>query len=345
MKNSSRKLSDTALESLGAINAMVITHPRMMKAIRQVDYCRALSKGANEPECLLILGESGVGKTTIKEFYLRRYPRTETTSGTTIPVLAAAIPVPATMKAMATALLISLGDPSALRGSLDNKTQRLYKLIRECEVEILILDEFQHFIDRDNLRVLRSVSDWLKNLISETKVPVVLTGLPYSRNVLEANEQLMRRFSSQYVLEPFGAGHDMEEFRKFLSFVADRLPFEEKPAFGNLDMGRRFFSASQGYVSKVMKIVRGAAFLAFEECEKSITLGLLERAYRERILRPEGSLDRGTPAVNPFAVDWSFANGPALVPDQAPTLIGDKPRKQNKPALGADSALTLRDVF
>jgi len=55
-----------------------------------------------------------------------------------------------------------------------------------CKVELLILDEFQHFQDRDSLKVLKTASDWLKLLMDENGVPIVLAGLPYSHTVLDA---------------------------------------------------------------------------------------------------------------------------------------------------------------
>ena len=64
-------------------------------------------------------------------------------------------------------------------------------------MRLIILDEFQHFVDKDSWRVLKNVSDWLKNLIDETEVPIVLIGMPYAVEILDApgNEQLQRRFS------------------------------------------------------------------------------------------------------------------------------------------------------
>jgi len=42
---------------------------------------------------------------------------------------------------------------------------------------LLILDEVQHFRDRDSRRVLENARNWLKTLIKETGVACVLVGL------------------------------------------------------------------------------------------------------------------------------------------------------------------------
>ena len=93
-----------------------------------------------------------------------------------VPVLYASVPVPATCKSLVTALLTAIGDPAAQKGSQIVQTLRLKRYLDACCVELLILDEFQHFQDRDSHRVLKTVSDWLKLLMDETGVPIVLTG-------------------------------------------------------------------------------------------------------------------------------------------------------------------------
>lgn len=68
-------------------------------------------------------------------------------------------------------MLDALGDGAAERGTAVNQTLRVIKMVNDCGVEIIILDEFQHFIDSDSKIILDSVSNWLKDLINETKKP------------------------------------------------------------------------------------------------------------------------------------------------------------------------------
>jgi len=62
----------------------------------------------------------------------------------------------------------------------------------DCQVELLILDEVQHFRDRDSRRVLENASNWLKTLIKETGVACVLVGLQgEAEEVVRLNPQLV----------------------------------------------------------------------------------------------------------------------------------------------------------
>lgn len=287
----------TAEQRHQQVETLLLRHPRFKALLQRFEACR-LSKGKTaEPECMMLMGPSGAGKSTLMKHYLGRHPRTVGVHGTIVPVLEVTIPVPATVKNVATRLLYGLGDPLADRGTLDNKTIRLYRHLASCGVQLLLLDEFQHLIDRESDRVLATVSDWLKNLISETNVPVVLIGLPQSRSVLDANEQLSRRFSAQTSLDPFRwddhAGRI--EFCKLLKHVDRSLPFPEPS--GLAEMGDRFYAASQGLIAHVMKIIRGAAHQAIDRGFNRIEMPLLADAYAERILG-------GTDRPNPFLDGW-----------------------------------------
>lgn len=174
------------------IERIHITFPRFGSVLDKIAYCHEHSKIAAEPECLLITGVQGAGKTTLCKAYARRYPRTQTREGRIIPVLSTFVPSITTKKSLPTRLLHALGDGAAEKGTSVNQTLRIIKLVRDCGVEMIILDEFQHFIDSDSNAVLVNISNWLKDLINETGKPVALVGMPHSEVVLAANPQLGR---------------------------------------------------------------------------------------------------------------------------------------------------------
>lgn len=287
---------------------LFVRHPRLNHVQQMMDRCRNWSEGAPEPYCLLVVGETGMGKSTLIKDYIAKNPRAVTTETTTVPVLSASIPAPATMKGMATELLTKLGDPLAERGTLNQQTWRLRRLLETCRVEMIILDEFNHFIDRDSDKVLRSVADWLKVLIDTTGIPMVLVGTPNSRSVLNANEQLRRRFGTHERLEPFTwAGDGKQQFCRFLMEVDSRLPLPERSHLDDETMADRFFRASHGSIASVMKLVRKATHIALDKGLPRLDTGLLSSVFAEDLLDP-GNMP------NPF-LD---------APPQAPTSIRQK---------------------
>src|SRR5262249_23250570 len=158
MENNIAGSALSEIERKRLVEQIYITFPRLKRIVTLVEHCHQYSKIAAEPECLLITGLQGTGKTTLRRTYAGRHPRQATREGVSVPVLDAAIPVPATVKSLVSELLSSLGDPLPDKGTVVTQTHRLKRLIRQCRVEIIVIDEFQHFIDRDSNVILTTVS-------------------------------------------------------------------------------------------------------------------------------------------------------------------------------------------
>lgn len=281
------------------VEQIYIAFPRLNRVCSLVEHCHQHSRIAAEPECLLITGQQGAGKTTLRRSYARRYLRQATREGIAVPVLDAAIPVPATIKHLVTELLSSLGDPVPDKGTIVTQTRRLKRLIGECGVELIVLDEFQHFIDRDSNVILVTVSNWLKDLLNETGVPMVLIGMPYSDVILHANAQLERRFAMRVSLDPFGwkTAERQLEFRMFLHLLDEKLPFPRRSGLADPEMALRIFCATEGTTGYVMKLIRRAAVLAIDEKRECLEMEGLAWAYDERLSARAPDRD------NPFTCD------------------------------------------
>lgn len=302
MSNRRNKYSKmTKLERCRLAECIFVEYPRLTKLVRQIEHCHQYSEVAAEPECMFIGGPPGAGKTTLQNHYLLRFPNVDHDGGVEVPVLCGRVPNKATDKNLVTELLIRIGDPAAERGSAYNQTSRLKRFIKACGVKLIILDEFQHFVDKDSSKVLKTVSDWLKNLIDEAGVPIILIGMPYAVQILDApgNEQLQRRFAVRANLDPFGWGtkDERNEFRAFLKAVDDQLPLTETSYLFDPLMAFRFYCATNGRIGKIMKIVRRATELALDRGMESLPIEVLSEAYDDR-LRPDHA-----GRVNPFTVD------------------------------------------
>lgn len=269
------------------VEKLYIHFPRNEAALKAIRNCHSHAKLSKEAEGILIQGNTGAGKTTIVKLYMQDYPRSYTEEKTVVPVLYATVPLPATCKNLVTALLEAMGDPAAERGTQISQTIRLKRYLGACRVELLILDEFQHFQDRDSRKVLRTVSDWLKVLMDETGVPIVLVGLPPSHTVLDAegNEQLQRRFSFRMGLQAFcyETSSEKQDFRRFLNVIDDKLPLVEKSHLADPGTALCIYEATSGVVAHVMKLLRRATVIALESNREKLTIEILSLAYEQRL--------------------------------------------------------------
>lgn len=274
-------------EKVKQIENIFINYPRLENIMQRIAYCHRYSKISAEPECLFIKGPSGVGKSTIFKQYIKQYPPKVTDIGTITPVLSATIPAPATVKSVSTALLSRLGDPKAERGTSNSQTHRLINLIRTCKIELIILDEFQHFIDSESNSVLLNVANWLKHLLNETKVPIILIGMPNSESIFKGTdqEQLSRRFASRETLSPFMFDTDdnKKEFRKFLKALDASLPFPQLSDLSHPIMAYRIHFATDGLAHYVMKLIKTASHHALLNGKECLDLECLSIAYSRHV--------------------------------------------------------------
>jgi len=276
-----------------------VLYPRWQRIADEIGRCHELGPLAAEPPCLLVVGPTGAGKSTLVASYARQYPPLPTETGTAHPVVRATIPSPATIKALATTLLAALGDPQASRGTIGSMTYRLTRFFRDCAVELLILDELQHFRDRDNRTILENASNWLKTLIKETGVACVLIGLQgEAEEVVRLNPQLARLFGDPYVLAPFTwderRPETVQEFLAFLLLLEGALPLTERPDLASLGTARRLYLASGGVMAYLMELIRRATYLAITQDQLSLDHTILARAFEQRL----AAVRRDVP--NPF---------------------------------------------
>jgi len=286
-KNNSEFADLSLLEKIRLVEHILVLHPQMQAILDKMDYCREHAKNALESIGMLVTGEKGTGKTTIMDVYLERNQIRKTRTATYIPVLPIRIPVPASERGLTITLLTALNDPYPSKGSIVVQTLRVYKLVEKCLVDLVIFDEFQHFAERESFKLNRTVSDWTKNFMSETRRPLILFGTPKSAEILdgEENEQLRRRFPYRMKLRKFGwkSKEDQMIFRKFLDTVDRKLPLSETSQLSDPKTSARIYKATGGLMFEIMRLIRWAAVATLKRDEPKISLDLLKESFEENL--------------------------------------------------------------
>lgn len=287
-RTASASLEATPVTPLGKAHATLIRYPRFNKLHDDIQLCLDMSRIAGEPQCMVLEGGPGVGKSTLVQSYSDSFPRHETPYGTKVPVFYVETPSPATVKGMAAKLLEVLGDPAANHGTLWSMNSRLVHFIRACEVQMVILDDFHHLIDRETNRVLHKVSDWLKVLIKETNVPFLVVGVAGTvERILEANAQLSRLFAIRESLQPFAwdSQHPetIKEFAGFVLFAEKKIGLCLTDEIKREDLLYRLHYATEGVVGNVMNLLRYSANLAQQRRVERISLDILATTFQLRL--------------------------------------------------------------
>ncbi len=106
------------IKQLVKANAALIRYPRFNKLHQDIRLCQEMSKIAGEPQCMILEGMAGAGKSTLVENYLAAFSRYDAVSRTKIPVFYMETPSPVAVIGMAARMLETFGDPDAHKGAL-----------------------------------------------------------------------------------------------------------------------------------------------------------------------------------------------------------------------------------
>jgi len=324
----------TNAQRIGIVEHLLIQHKHFNTIFAQIDYCARFGSEieSKSPPCLAILGGTGAGKTTLIDTWLANAPlyEMETPEGTIIPYLYVPVLSNPKKKGAVAAFLRALHDPNPSRGTEWDMISRVHRLIKHCKVQMIFVDEFQHLMDKDTQKVVHAVTDFLKDIITQTHCPMILTGiLGEAEAILEANEQLDRRIGTPLILPPFEWDRQrpetIKEFRTLLRDIDRGLPLD----LSNLqdeEMAFRFFYASDGYLGWIMEIIREAAIQAIDIGSDTLNMTLLANAYQMRL----AGTDVGYGKVNPF----STPNFTQATVEQFKTTLKKEKRRPTKPKPG-----------
>lgn len=229
--------------------------------------------------CLLLTGPSGSGKTALLHRWSAAFPKVEESLKTVCPVLYIEVPPNCSPKALAEHMLRGLGVPEAFvaKGTEVSLTQRVKHHLREQEVRMVILDEFQHFINSENDRIIYKAADFVKGLLNAAICPFVLAGTPEAAAVYKENVQLMRRSFGRYSLKPFdwNCQRDCDYFRLVLDEYDKKLPFGKKSKLADMATALRIHYFSRGLLGRAVDLLVAATIHALEADEPCISHDVL----------------------------------------------------------------------
>lgn len=266
---------------------------------------------AVEPLGIAVVGESRSGKSRVIDALMLKHKEDRTQEGLRVPILKVTTPAKPTVKGFVDAMLYAIGDRVKTgRETEITKTERLKLLLKQAGTTLLVIEEFQHFYDRGSHKVQHHLSDFLKNLLEETKIFLVVVGLPTSIYVINQNEQLSGRMLGVIRMQRYNwSNKDSQyEFIRILMGFKSGLRGFKLPAIGNENIAFRFFCASGGLIGYVVKILKQAVWDAIEEDRTEITMRHLEEAFSKAIW-----LEGVSVAYNPFASSFDPTPTKALM--------------------------------
>jgi hypothetical protein len=128
------------------IEGILLKHPAFNEVVEILEECIA-SSGKAEPLCFALVGDSGVGKTTLLLYLKSQHPDVPGEKCVKISILFIRVPKAPTIRSFVQRILKALGDPYWYRGTLGMLTGRVVDEIKKHEVRVIVLNDFQFFLD------------------------------------------------------------------------------------------------------------------------------------------------------------------------------------------------------
>jgi hypothetical protein len=229
-----------------------------------------------------------------------------------MPVAMITTPSKPTVKGLTELLLDELGDPASARGTEQSQTKTIKKLIKQMKTKTILFDEFQHFVSKKTGKVDAEVADWFKVLLHDTKLSIVVAGLPRCEAVFNLSEgQLDGRFEAPVRIPRFSWEKEnsrMEFFGVLKKFEEAMKVFFDFPSFTTSEMAFRFYVASGGLIGYLVNLLNSIVWNAIDENRKVIELSHMRR----NLIQSSWHFQSDLADIDPFGDQFSFTLSKSL---------------------------------
>ena len=236
-----------------------VSLPIFNDLVQQMDLLRLTSSRmpVGEPRdgmCIALC--SGVGKTTAAKMLVKSAARRASVDDKQSPVLLVTLDVEETIS-LWSAILRSLGDPYWNTGYPKNLKDRALKLMAQRGVELIIIDEFNHSVDRGQARQLMNT---VKEILNGGRYPVIVMGTDEEVERLPAMPAFERRMVHAREIGPLK--YDEDNWCRFLKgldrtiVTLDILP--RKSGLGSPKLAQALHEACGGVIGYAHWVVQDA---------------------------------------------------------------------------------------
>lgn len=251
-------------ELITQFNSQIVFFSQYRKAYAMMAKAVNTTKIRQVPNCCVVAGPSGVGKSTLAQLYRDSFPAPNRVAlpqegiRQTLPAFYFCVPSAVTVKSFVKALLAGLGC-SDQKGDTVDLVFRATALLKTREVEVCLLDEIQR-LTRPNAQYTKdAVIDCLVTLLNYTNIPIILLGTKECLDLVYSREILARRYPYRMELGYLTYSEDSEsDYFQLLRSLDIKLYDIANLATGahltDDSIASGLFTASRGSLEYIKKI-------------------------------------------------------------------------------------------
>jgi hypothetical protein len=255
-----------------------IDHPRALQALQHLERLLTMPERQRMP-CMVLHGDSNIGKTLIITKFLRDHPSAfdERRGVEQRQIVAMQMPATPDQHRFYTALLFELGAPHSAAATLSVLERLARDLLHRMAPRMLIVDEVHHLL-AGGYREQRAALNLLKYLANDLRLSVVVVGTADAPLALESDAQMQSRFTPCEIPR----WRENDEFRGLLAAFERVLPLRKPSDLSQRTIVQFMLTASAGLTGEVSRLLNEATELAILDRSERITLAHLEKVAHAR---------------------------------------------------------------
>lgn len=254
-----------------------VGYTRAEQILRQIDDLLFYPRTMRMP-CLLIVGRSNNGKSSIVEQIPRRHPFLIGDDGRpAFSISWIAMPAKPTESNFWSEVLLSLNIAHRVQERADAKRLAAIDAMRHANTKLLMIDEMNHLANagKDAGAILAEI----KNATTALRIPILATGTPTAMNALRSEPQLMTRFEP-IVLERWTLS---VEYLRFLASYEQFLPLAEPSNLASKELAPLIYGMAGDVIGGTVDLLKEAAVFAIESNCERIDVKLLSKFRQTRL--------------------------------------------------------------
>ncbi|GLK81745.1 TniB family NTP-binding protein [Methylopila turkensis] len=257
-------LSDRFAQRINAIKGIRIRNDRTLELIQRLHLFKDTASGTGDSAGGALTAPTRAGKTTVIQEFLADFPSIRHGEIDHSPVIYCETPSNANTVSLGAKLLAALGDINPERGTAAAKQRRVVEALRERNTKLLIIDEVQRLVAKDQGKVAHAVADWIQELLNEVSSTcgIILVGTTRARRIFIRNGHLIGRNVPALEMKPYATKNDdSTDWKRYRSYLMTfdtelkRVGGFEISHLHEEDMASRIHAAARGYPGATARLI------------------------------------------------------------------------------------------